>query len=117
MEILTPLFSKLGWKMPNPDFAKVIVAEAGTGDSAHICGFAVVQFVTHAEPIWIHPSLRGTGVAEELVEKVVHYIEQDCKIDRWVAVVKEGSMAERLCLSQGMVKIPGQLYAKQVNRT
>jgi ribosomal protein S18 acetylase RimI-like enzyme len=116
LELLRPMFTKLGWAMPNPDMAKVIVAETGEGADGIICGFAVVQFVTHAEPIWIHPELRGTGIAEQLVEKVVSYIERDCKIDRWVAVAKPGSMAARLCEGQGMVAYPGQLYVKQVHR-
>ena len=66
--MLKPLFDRLGWPVPDPDMAKVIVAQAGLGKDGVILGFSVVQFVTHCEPLWVHPSMRGTGVAESLIE-------------------------------------------------
>jgi GNAT superfamily N-acetyltransferase len=112
--ILNPLLEKLGWPALDPDMCKVVVAEAGAGDEALILGFQVVQFVTHAEPMWVHPDLRGSGVAEGLVEATAHYIEQDCHIKRYLCVAKPGSFAARLCEKYGMRAVSGQLYVKQI---
>jgi hypothetical protein len=114
LERLGPLMNRLGWPTLDPEFSKVVVAEAGEGESALICGFGVVQFVPHAEPMWVDPNLRGTGVAEELVSQVQHYIEVDCKIKRYVCVAKPGSFAARLCEKHGMVPYNGQVYVRQV---
>lgn len=114
LKMLTPMFQDLGWPIPDPNFCKAIVAEAGEGKDAIICGFQLVQFITHAEPLWINPHLRGTGVAEGLVEATVHYVENDCKIKRYLCVAKPGSFAARLCEKHGMIANPGTLYVKQV---
>src|SRR5947209_5941531 len=70
LTILHPLFHKLGWAMPDPNMCKVVVAEAGESQEALICGLAMVQFIPHAEPMWVNPDMRGTGVAEGLAETV-----------------------------------------------
>jgi hypothetical protein len=115
MTLLKPLFDRLGWPAPDPDMAKVIVAQAGLGKDGVILGFSVVQFVTHAEPMWVHPNVRGTGVAEGLVEKTRHYIEDDCHIKRYVVAAKVGSFAARLAESHGMHPLPDlSLYVKVI---
>lgn len=111
--MMKPLFDKLGWPVPDPDMAKVIVAQAGLGKDGVILGFGVVQFVTHAEPIWVHPSTRGTGVAEGIMENVVSYIERDCHIKRYVVAAKDGSFGARLAESNGMRPMIGySVYVK-----
>lgn len=116
MLLMKPLFEKLNWAMPDPDMAKVVVAEAGMGTDAVILGFTVVQFITHAEPMWVHANLRGTGVAEGLAEHVTHYIEHDCHIKRYVVVAKEGSFSARLAESVGMRPLKGMsVFVKQLD--
>ena len=113
--LLKPLFDKLGWPLPDPDMAKVIVAQAGLGSDGVILGFGVVQFVTHAEPIWVHPSARGTGIAEEVMAQVVNYIERDCHIKRYVVAAKDGSFGARLAESNGMRPMIGySVYVKSL---
>lgn len=115
--LLKPIFDKLGWPTPDPDMAKVIVAQAGLGKDGVILGFSVVQFMTHAEPMWVHPSMRGTGVAEELVRETVHYIEHDCHIKRYVVSAKEGSIAARLAMAHGMRPLLGMsVYVKDLTQ-
>lgn len=114
LEILAPLFAKLNWTMPDPSLAKAVVAEAGEGKDALVCGFAIVQFIPHNEPMWVHPGMRGTGVAEGLADAVTHYIEVDCHIKRYVCVAKPGSFAARLAEKHGMRPFPGLLYVKQL---
>lgn len=114
MEVLGPLFARLGWAMPEPGMAKAVVAEAGEGKDALILGFTLVQFVPHNEPMWVHPGMRGTGVAEGLAEAVIHYIEVDCHIKRYLCVAKPGSFAARLAEKHGMRPYPGTLYVKQI---
>lgn len=114
MAILHPLFERLGWPDPEPAMAKVVVAEAGTGKQAIILGFCVVQFIVHSEPMWVHPSARGTGIAEGIVQQVMHYIEHDCKIKRYVCIAKTGSFAARLCEQYGYQPWPGQVFVRQL---
>jgi GNAT superfamily N-acetyltransferase len=111
--LLKPIFDRLGWPVPDPDMAKLVVAQAGLGKDGVILGFVVVQFVTHAEPLWVHPSMRGTGVAEGLMENVVQYIEKDCHIKRYVVTAKPGSFGARLAERNGMRPMPDQaLFVK-----
>ena len=113
--MLKPIFDKLGWPVPDPDMAKVVVAQAGLGKDGVILGLGVVQFVTHAEPIWVHPSMRGTGVAEGIMEQVVNYIEKDCHIKRYVVAAKDGSFGARLAEKNGMRPMIGYtVYVKTV---
>jgi GNAT superfamily N-acetyltransferase len=112
--LLEPLFRKLGWALPDPDFAKAVVAEAGEGPDALILGFSVVQFVPHSEPMWVDPNCRGTGIAEGLMAAVTHYIELDCHIRRYLCVAKPGSFAARLCERNHMALYPGQVWVRQV---
>lgn len=114
LRLLHPIFERLGWPLPDPNFAKAIVAEAGNGDDKLVLGFQVVQFIPHAEPLWINPHVRGTGIAEGLVEETMHYVENDCKIKRYLCTAKPGSFAARLAEKYGMVQFPGALFVKQI---
>lgn len=114
LRLLHPIFERLGWPLPDPSFAKAVVAEAGKGQDKLILGFQVVQFIPHAEPLWVNSAARGIGVAEGLVEATMHYLEQDCKIKRYLCTAEQGSFAARLAESNGMVAFPGTLYVKQV---
>jgi GNAT superfamily N-acetyltransferase len=116
MQRLAPLFFKLSWDMPDPDKSKILVCEAGEGDDALILGFAVIQFVAHAEPFWVHPDMRGSGIAEDLMGHIVHYVENDCKLGKYIAIAKPGSFGARLCEANGMTPFPGQVYVKQIGR-
>jgi GNAT superfamily N-acetyltransferase len=115
LQFLAPLFAKLGWPPLDPDYAKAVVAEIGHGPDAIICGFQVVQFVVHSEPMFVEPSMRGTGIAEGLAEATRHYIEKDCRIKRYVSTAKPGSFGARLAEANGMELKPGTaLYVKTV---
>lgn len=115
LTLLTPLFLQLGWPAPDPTTSKAVVAQIGTGPDSLICGFAMVQFVVHNEPMWVHPGMRGTGIAEGLADAVTHYIEEDCHIKRYVCSAKEGSFAARLAEKHGMHLWQGmRIYVKQL---
>lgn len=114
MAVLFPLFDRLGWPRPDPEFAKIVVVKAGTGDDALVLGFQVVEFILHAGTMWLNPHVRGTGIAEGLAAQVMNYIEHDCKIKRYVSVAKPGSFGARLAEKYGMVKSHNDLYVKTV---
>ena len=102
--LLQPLFDKIGWPLPPPDRAKIIVAEiAGDNGDKLVLGFTVVQLIVHTEPMWIAPPMRGTGVAEKLAQATRHYLEEDCKVSQWVCMAKPGSFAARIAEANGMV--------------
>jgi hypothetical protein len=114
MGVLNPLFDKLDWPRPDPEFAKIVVVKAGTGDDALVLGFQVVEFICHAGQMWLNPHVRGTGIAEGLASQVMSYIERDCKIKRYISVAKPGSFGARLAERYGMVKVPQDLYMKNL---
>lgn len=51
---LAPIFRELGGRLP-PEGSSIAVAE----DGSQIVAFLVLQFVPHAEPLWIAPDYRG----------------------------------------------------------
>lgn len=102
MAYMEPVFARLGWTLPDPAYGKVVVAEAG----GMILGFAVVQFMLHAEPQWVNPLIRGTGVAEGIAKAVQTYIEKDCKVTRYLVTAKPGSFGARLAEGIGMTALP-----------
>lgn len=114
MAVLFPLFNKLGWPLPDPEFAKIVCVKAGTGDDALVLGFQVVEFICHAGSMWLNPHVRGTGIAEGLAEQVMHYIENDCHIKRYISVAKPGSFGARLAEKYGMIRSKSDLYVKTV---
>jgi hypothetical protein len=65
--------------------------------------------------MWVHPAARGMGIAEGIVEQVMSYIENDCKIKRYICIAKPGSFAARLCEKYGYRPWPGQVFVRQLD--
>jgi hypothetical protein len=94
-----------GWMSLNRETCRILIAEQD-GQMA----FNVVQFMPFLGPLFLPPSLRGTGLAEDMVAKTVDFM-QECNARGWMAVA-ESPHAIKLCENQGKMKRVGQpVYA------
>lgn len=79
-------------------------------ESNTLAGFGVVQFIAHAEPIWVAPEHRGTGLAEEIASEVVGFLDE-AQVG-FVATV-DNPYSRKLCESHGMKLLDKPVYVKE----
>ena len=106
-EKLKPLLIESKWVLPYPDMSAVVVGEY---QDKIVC-FTVTQLVPHAEPHWIDPEWRGSGLSELMINEAVRMMENS-GLHSWV-VVAPTEDAARLCRKQGMKEIPGTIFVKE----
>ena len=90
---------------------RLAIIEVATVD-AKIAGYGVSQLMFHAEPIYVLPEYRGSGIAEELASRVVKRITE--ANGKAFVSIATNPFAERLCIEQGMERVEGTLYRKQL---
>ena len=96
-----------GWMSLNRTTSRILVAEDSEGK---LYGFQVLQLVPHVEPLYVAPAARASGIAEELVERMVKFLGE-VKIRGYLATA-ESSFAAQLCEKHGMTKLDFPVYAK-----
>ena len=102
---LTPTLQALGWTIPYPQFATVLVAE----ENGEIIGFIVQQIVPHLEPAYVRESHRGQGIADELAQRGAEIFKAS-GVERFVATAANAH-SERICRDVlGMKKVEGSIY-------
>jgi hypothetical protein len=94
-----------GWMSLNRPTSRILVAEDVDGK---IQGFLVLQLCPHTEPLWVAPSARATGLAEELVDRMVKFMEQ-VQIRGYIATA-DSPFAAQLCENHGMTKVDKPVY-------
>jgi len=94
-----------GWLSLNRPTTRILVAEDASGE---LLGFICLQMVPHTEPLFVRPSQRGTGLAEELADRMLDFM-MEIQARGWM-VVADNPVAEKLCESRGMVKIESPVY-------
>lgn len=92
-----------GWMSLNRNTTRILVAEKGDTMAFH-----VFQFVPYCGPLFVPPSMRGTGVAEELADKMMEFLA-DIQIRGWI-VTAESPFAAKLCEDRGMTKVEQPVY-------
>lgn len=83
---------------------RILMAERG----GELEGFIVLQLVPHTEPLFVKPSARGTGLAEELADRMVDYMNEVHA--RGYMVVADNPSAARLCEARGMTRVEAPVY-------
>lgn len=96
-----------GWMSLNRNTTRILVAETPDGK---IAGFQTLQLVPHTEPLFVAPSQRGTGLAEELTERMYAFLTE-VHVRGFVAIA-ESRFAEELCEKHGMKKVACPVYVK-----
>lgn len=98
-----------GWMSLNRNLTRILAAE---DDDGVLRGFMVLQFTPQAGPLWIAPRSRGTGVAEELADRMLSMLIES-KARGWF-VIADSPHSAALCESRGMVRIKSPVYTTEV---
>lgn len=103
---LEPMFASEGQPVPMPEVSEVAVAE--DSDTSEILALFVLQPWLHGEPIWVHPSHRGNGLAGMVISRInqlnIRYIS--------FAPVDKPEVVQ-LCLDNGMEELPYRVFLKK----
>ena len=102
---LDGIFSENGWPLLNPLLARALVAR---DDAGEIVGCFVLQLVSHAEPLFVKPELRGQGIAEELADRMQAFLAE--MKAHSVFVIPGSQFAEQLCFNHGLKKLDKPVY-------
>lgn len=103
-EWLNDFLRHKGWTELNENTCRALCAF----DGPNIVGFSVVQLFPHAEPLYVMPEYRGTGLADTLAEKMTDYL-RDVRTRAFIAIA-DSPFAEKLCQKRGMKKIESPVY-------
>jgi hypothetical protein len=95
-----------GWMSLNRPTTRIRVAE---DDDGTLVGFYVLQMVPHAEPLWVAPSERSSGLADALADDMLRFLV-DVRARGWM-IVADNPVAARMCEARGMRKIKAPVYA------
>jgi hypothetical protein len=93
-----------GWMSLNRPTTRILVAE----EEGKLLGFTTLQLVPHAEPLWVAPSQRATGLAEDLADKMLEFLIE-VKVRGWM-VVADSPFAEKICKERGMLRVESPVY-------
>jgi hypothetical protein len=86
---------------------RILIAEV---DGA-LVGFNVLQFIPHVGPQFVIPSQRGTGISDELADRMLEFlVEHEAR--GWV-VVADNPISARLCRSRGMAQIQSPVFTTE----
>jgi len=95
-----------GWMRLNRRTSRILIAEDA---DQKLLGFMVLQLVPHTEPLWVLPSMRGSDIAETLVERMIDFMFS--QQSRGWMVVADNPSAAKLCEDHGMTKLDCPVYA------
>ncbi len=108
LKTLDPILFRHGWFALNPELSRALVAIKGSGQ---IVGFSAFQMLPHIEPLYVALSYRGTGLSEELVDRMVTFLRSieipECYI------VANNPHSEMLAKKYGMQLVQHPVYYKR----
>ena len=93
-----------GWMSLNRATTRILIAEDENG----IAGFHVFQMIPYCGPLYVRPSLWGTGLAENLADAMLDFLA-DVQARGWL-VTAESPHAAHLCEERGMTKLTIPVY-------
>lgn len=109
--ILEPIIEAHGWTSLNGKTCRALCAFKG----AELVGFHVFQLFTFVGPLWLDRSMRGSGVAEDLVDGMVGFMKS--VEARGYLVIADNPHAARMCEANGMRRIESPVYLMQQDGT
>jgi len=94
-----------GWmQLTRESTLRVRLAEC----NGELVGYVPVQLIPHTEPLWVHRSMRGRGVAERLADDMIGWLNE-IQARGWM-VVAEHPVARQLCEREGMHEVKSPVY-------
>lgn len=94
-----------GWMSLNHNTSRVLMAEDEFGA---LMGFLAFQLIPFVGPVWVHPSERGTGVADEMAQQMWEFLGE-AQVRGWIAGA-ESAHGQRLCEMFDMERIEHPMY-------
>lgn len=114
-----PIFSHFDWYRPSPGSGAIAVAEDPDGN---IKALLTLQLVPHAEPIFCSDPTVNLFQLRSMVEDMVRDSRrnhqkygQQSPLDPGYVIVATNEESERLAVANGMTKLEGVLYRKEVD--
>lgn len=104
MAQIDKVIKRSGWVPLNDHVAKILVALDGDA----VIGFHVLQMFPHAEPLWVDPEYRASGVAEALSDRMLEFLTSIGA--RGFMVIADSPHAQRLCEERGMKRVSSPVY-------
>lgn len=104
--LIESLFERQGAPVPDPKWAKVLVAI----DGGKVVGTICMQLVLHAEPIIVDRKYQGKGLAQELSEVADGYMQACGVTGAYTQPLREG--AKRIARAMGYEEAEAPLYVK-----
>lgn len=101
---LNPVLQSRGWALLNPATSRALCAF----QDERMIAFHVLQLYPHAEPMFVDPEFRGTGLAEDLADRMYAFLREVRA--RAYMVVAESPFAEQLCKARGMKRVEYPVY-------
>lgn len=103
--MIETILAARGWMSLNRPTSRVLLAE---GEHGELLGFFVMQLVPHTEPLWVLPSRRASGIAEELADRMlISMIEMQAR--GWM-LVADNPIVAKMAEARGMVKEESPVY-------
>jgi hypothetical protein len=99
------LLATRGWASINRRTSRILFAENAKGE---LLGFEIFQMVPYVGPLWVRPSERGSGLAEDLSDRMLDFMTE-IQARGWL-VTAESPYAEKLCVDRGMTKVVTPVY-------
>jgi GNAT superfamily N-acetyltransferase len=94
-----------GWMSLNRSgLTRIRVAE----EDGKLAGFYCLQMSPHAEPLYVAPAYRATGVADALADDMLLFLTQ-VHARGWF-IVADSKFAEQMCEARGMRKLESPVY-------
>ena len=104
-ERIEAILSVRGWASLNRATSRVLIAEDAQGA---IVAFIVFQMVPYTGPLFVAPSRRGSGVAEEMCDRMFQWLGE-MQVRGWIATAESAHAAE-IMEKYGMKKMDAPLY-------
>lgn len=104
LDILDPIFESRGW---TPLDKTKTIAHCVFDDQGDLIAFNVAQKIAYVGPMWIDPDFRGSGVAEELADKMAILMASSGST---FIVVADNPASAKLCEKFGMKKVESPVY-------
>lgn len=98
-----------GWASLNRNTSRILVAEDAAGE---LLGFEVFQLAPFVGPLYLRPSARGAGLAEQLSDRMFEFLAET-KARGWM-VTAASHHAAKICEAHGMTKIEMPVYVMAV---
>ena len=104
MDQIDTIVSARGWMTFNWPLTRVRVAE----EDGRIVAFHAAQLCPHAEPLFVDPAYRGSGVAEQLADDMMAFMVE-VNARGWF-VIADNPSAAKLCEAHGMRLLDKPVY-------